>query len=525
MNGEKEYIMSIDVGTQSVRAMVFNRCGETIYQERLITPPYYSLQVGWAELPAASVWENLCEVCRKLAAQMGDEIHKVAACGLTANRDNIIALDADDAYVRDWIIWVDQRRAPEVLEDIRKNWRGVKKLVYRVKKGFFDYILPRAKFNWFKYHEPETWKRAAKYLTMGGLITYKLTGEFADSVGMQVGVLPFDTKKLDYFTFDFIYEAMGVRRDQLAENLYAPGEKMGEVTARAAAETGLPEGLPIIAAGGDKQCEVLGAGAFSEDQAVLSYGTLATVSITSKQYVVDEKMSFYTFPSSIRGMYYEEFLLDRGFWLVSWFVNQYAKEQGQPDFLAEMNQKAGEVPAGSSGLFVYPFWAPHSAVYPNAKGAIVGYTDNHGIEHIYRAILESIAYSMRLGYEQICAKTKTPIKELIIVGGGSKSDVAMQLTADIFNVPAVRLEASEIGAIGAAIPAGIHAGFYADEAEAIELTRSVEQRFDPIPANVKVYNDLYENIYLKFYDKMETVFTKLDEYSAADADSLTTERN
>lgn len=513
---EKDYIMSIDVGTQSVRAMVFTNDGENVATERILTEPHYSLQPGWAELPAPSVWENVCTVCNALCKSMGDDINRVAACSITANRDNIIPLDENGEYIRDWITWVDQRRAPEAVFEAKHKWGGTKKLAYLFERGVMEFILARSKFNWFKYHEPETWNSTAKYLTMGGLITYKLTGEFADSLGMQSGVIPFDTKKLEYYKLDLIYQAMGVRRDQLADNLYPPGEKMGEVTKKAALESGLPEGLPIISAGGDKQCEVLGSGAFSEDTAVISYGTLATISVTSKKYVADKKFSFYTFPSSIRNMYYEEFLIDRGYWLVTWFCNQYAAEADFPEFLQNINEKAAKIPPGSDGLFIFPFWAPHYVVYPEAKGCIMGFTDTHLPEHIYRAILESIAYSLKMGYGKIRKKTKKDIRELIIVGGGSQSDVAMQLTADIFNVPATRLKTKEVCGQGAAIPAGIYASFYEDEKDGVEHMLKVDKVFEPIPQNVKVYEDIYKNVYLKMYETNLEIFRKLDKYSKSE---------
>ena len=100
---EKDYIMSIDVGTQSVRAMVFTNDGENVATERILTEPHYSLQPGWAELPAPSVWENVCTVCNALRKSIGDDINRLAACSITANRDNIIPLDEHRESIRDWI--------------------------------------------------------------------------------------------------------------------------------------------------------------------------------------------------------------------------------------------------------------------------------------------------------------------------------------------------------------------------------------------------------------------------------------
>lgn len=420
------YIMAIDVGTQSVRAVVFNCEGQEIANERVLNDPYYSLEPGWAEVPADDFWKNVCLVTNRVCKKLGEDINKINACSITANRDNIIPLDNDGNYIRDWITWVDQRRVPESVKDAHNQVKGKNKIIHTFGKSFFNMLSNRSKFNWFKYHEKETYEKAYKYLTIGGLITYKFTEKYHDSVGMQVGVLPFNVEKLDWYDLDIVYEIIGVRRDQLPK-LFHAGQVMGYVTEKASLESGLPVGLPIAAAGGDKQCETLGSGSFTERQATISYGTLATVAITSKRFVKDRKLSYYTWPSSIPHAWNPEFYIDRGYWLVTWFCKQYALEKDFPQLLNEMNEKAKNIPPGSNGLFVYPFWAPHYVLYPDAKGAIIGWTDDHTREHLYRAILESIAYALRDGLEIIEKHIKNKVQEIYVVGGGSKFDVAMQI--------------------------------------------------------------------------------------------------
>lgn len=510
--GNEGYIMSIDIGTQSVRAIVFTPDGEIIANERIISEPYYSLQPGWAEVPADSIWQNVCIVTKGVAKQLGENINKVKACSITANRDNIIPLDEDNNYIRDWITWVDQRRTPEAIEYARKHIKGLEKIIHSVKKSFFDLITSRSKFNWFKFHEPETYKKTKKYLTMSGLITYKLIGKFHDSMGMQAGVLPFNTEKFDYYDIDLVYKTLGVKREQLADKLFHAGEIMGYVTEEASRVSGLPEGLPIIAAGGDKQCETLGSGSFSEKQAVISYGTMATIALTSKKYIKSNHFSYYTFPSTIAGAWNPEYNIITGYWLVTWFCRQYAKEQDFPSFIKEMNEEAIKIPPGSKGLFVYPFWAPHPELYPNARGSVIGLTDDHTKAHLFRAILEGIAYTLKDGLKLIQKGTKKEIEEIYIVGGGSKSDVAMQITADIFNVNTIRLQIPEVCALGAAIPAGIAVGMFKNEEDGLKQMLKGKEVFTPKLENVKIYEDIYENVYKKMYKTNESIFKTLRKY-------------
>lgn len=504
--------MSIDIGTQSVRAIVFNPDGEAIASERIISEPYYSLQPGWAEIKADSIWKNVCFVTNGITKQMGGDIQKIKACSITANRDNIIPLDEKNEYIRDWITWVDQRRTPEAVDYARKHLKGINKIIYILKKKFFDMITKRSKFNWLRFNESDTYKKTNKYLTMSGLVTYKLVGRFHDSVGMQAGILPFDTEKFDYFDMELVYDLLGVKREQLADKLFQAGEIMGYVTPEASQESGLPEGIPIIAAGGDKQCETLGSGVFSENQAVISYGTMATIALTSKKYIKSKNLAYYTFPSTINNAWNPEFNIITGYWLVTWFCKQYAKEQDFPSFLKKMNTEVANIPAGSNGLFVYPFWAPHPERYPDARGAIVGLTDDHSKAHIFRAILEGIAFTLKDGFELIQKSTKQDIEELYIVGGGSKSDVAMQITADIFNVKTIRFKHSEVCAVGAAIPAGIAIGMFKDEKEGIDRMMKEKVEFTPNPRNVKVYEDIYRNVYKKMYHINHPIFKTLKKY-------------
>ena len=194
-------------------------------------------------------------------------------------------------------------------------------------------------------------------------------------------------------------------------------------------------------------------------------------------------------------MLFRSFSIDRGYWLVTWFCRQYALEEDYPVLLNQMNKKATDIPAGSNGLFVYPFWAPHYVLYPDARGAIIGWTDDHRKEHLYRAILESIAYALRDGLEIIEKKMKTKVKEIYVVGGGSKSDLAMQLTADIFNIKTIRLQTHEVCAAGAAIAAGVAVGLFENEKEGVNKIVRKERIFYPLKENRETYDDIYKNVY------------------------------
>ena len=508
----KGYVLSVDVGTQSVRAIVFDPRGRHVVSARKISAPYYSRQSGWAEVPADQFWQDSCEVIREVTKSLGDELSELKAMAVTANRDNILALDEQDKPLRDWITWVDTRRAPEAMEALKKELKGIDRAIYLADYAFFSMVAYRSKFNWIKYHEPEVYHRAKRYVSITGHLNLKLCGVFRDARGMQVGYVPYQAKHQDWYRIKSVFRFMGVRREQLPD-LVAPGEVIGNVTEEGHLLTGLPLGLPVIASAGDKQCETLGSGVFDPSQATISYGTMATLGTTIFRHIEDKKLKFYTFASCIPDAWNPEYSIYRGYWLVTWFCQQYAKESGMPEFLKQMNEEVKEVPPGANGLFVFPFWTIHPGLYPHGKGMIAGWMDHHREVDLYRAILESIAYALKEGLELIEQKSKMNVKKLTVVGGGSQSDTAMQLTADIFNLPVVRLEDKEISAMGAAINAMVWAGFHPTFEAAVKAMVQEEKTFWPDPKNVAVYEHLYRDVYKKVYKCNEGLFKTLGEFS------------
>jgi sugar (pentulose or hexulose) kinase len=170
------------------------------------------------------------------------------------------------------------------------------------------------------------------------------------------------------------------------------------------------------------------------------------------------------------------------------------------------------VPAGSMGLMLQPYWTPGIKVPgPEAKGAIIGFGDVHTRAHVYRAILEGLAYALREGKERIEKRSGVPITELRVSGGGSQSDAAMQLTADIFGLPTARPHIYETSGLGAAIDAAVGLGLYPDFATAIRAMTRVGKVFHPIPANQKMYDRLYKNVYRKMYARLQPMYAQIAE--------------
>ena len=508
----KDYLAVMDIGTQSSRVIVFDTHGNVISQASRTAQPYYSQQPGWAEMPSDQVWNDCKDILTEVTRELGDEKKNIRSLAITANRDNIMPLDKNLTPLRDWIIWLDKRQTPEAVHAIHHKATMKTRLVSGVARGLMDYAASNSKFNWIKYHEPEVHQQAAYYCTLSGYLTLKLTGNTADATGMQCGYLPFDTAHETWFAFDFMYEVFGVRRDQMF-TLVKQGDILGTIITEAAQATGLPEGLPVVATAGDKQVESLGAGAFTPREAVISYGTMASLSVMMNKPVSDLHFKFNTFPGALPKKWNAEFHIYRGYWLITWLYWQYAGHyESYDEFLSEMTTAAQSVPPGSRGLFLFPFFTQHEGFHPDARGSIVGLTDTHRREDIYRCFLEGIAFAMRQGLDVIEKASHQKTKRVIVCGGGSQSDVGMQITADILNRPTVRLDNVEVCAIGAAILGGKAVGVFKNVEEGINAMRREARVFMPHAANVAIYEDIYENVYLPYYKNNEDAFRVLNKY-------------
>lgn len=336
-----------------------------------------------------------------------------------------------------------------------------------------------------------------------------------DSTGNQVGYIPFDYKNQQWSTPGDMKWKMFPMSSSMLPELVQPSEQLGVISSEASRKTGIPKGLPVYAAAADKACEVLGSGCLTPEIGCLSYGTTATVETTNTKYT--EIIPFIPpYPSAVPGAYNTEVMIYRGYWMVSWFKQEFGLREQQ---IAEKRGVAPEqifdemirdIPPGSMGLMLQPYWSPGVKVPgPEAKGAIIGFGDVHTRAHIYRAILEGLAYALKEGAAKTEKRNGVKIDRLRVSGGGSQSDVAMQLTADIFNMPAERPHTYETSALGAAIDAAVGHGLFSNFDEAVKEMTRVTQVFEPIPENRDRYRDLYEKVYRRLYSRLKPLYTNI----------------
>jgi sugar (pentulose or hexulose) kinase len=508
----KDHVLAIDCGTQSVRALLFDLRGNLSYKVRIPIESYRAEHPGWAEQPPEYFWEHLCLACQRLWEESPVPRDAVAGVALTTQRSTVVNVDAAGTPLRPAIVWLDQRRT-EGLPRIGGLWG----LAFRL-SGMAEtaaYLQAEAEANWIRTVQPEIWERTHKYMFLSGYLTYQLVNRFVDSVGCQVGYVPFDYKGLSWSKkWDWKWQAVPMEK-RLLVDLIPPTETLGEITHQAAEETGIPVGLPLIAAAADKACEVLGAGALEPSVACLSYGTTATVNTTSRRYVEVIPL-IPPYPSAVPGAYNLEIGIFRGYWMVSWFKQEFGlyerQQANELDCTPEelFDQLVEAVPPGSMGLMLQPYWSPGlRSPGPEAKGAIIGFGDVHTRAHVYRAILEGLAYALREGLERTQKRLRVRTPEVRVSGGGSQSDAAMQITADIFNRPASRPHIYETSGLGAAMDAAVGLGLHPDfETAVAEMTR-VRDTFEPRPDVHEVYEGLYQRVYRQMYRKLRPFYEQI----------------
>jgi len=344
---------------------------------------------------------------------------------------------------------------------------------------------------------------------------HRLVGEYVDSAGSQVGYVPFDYKRLDWASPpDFKWKAVAVQREQLPR-LVPPGGVLGALGQKAAEALGLPVGLKLIAAAADKACEVLGCGVLEADVAQLSFGTTATVNTTQAKYVEVQRM-LPAYPAAMPNAWNTEIQIYRGFWMVSWFKREFAhrevalaREKGVA-VESLFDELVREVPAGSMGLTLQPYWSPGVRdPGPEAKGSIIGFGDVHTRSHVYRAILEGLVYGLRAGAEQIERKTGRKMRRVVVGGGGSQSDAAMQITADVFGIAAERPEVYETSALGAAMNLAVGLGLHADYPTAVRAMTRTGRRFEVDATAHRTYDDLYREVYREIYPRLRPLYRRI----------------
>jgi sugar (pentulose or hexulose) kinase len=499
----EDTVLTVDCGTQSLRAMLFSRTGMLLDKAKVPYEPYFSPRPGWAEQDAGTYWEALCAAVRTLKARSGPAFALIQGVGVAALRNSPVLVDAEGEPLRSAILWLDTRKARRVY---RPDW--ARHALYAA-IGVLPVLLHAqedCKTTWVRQNQPELWDRAAKVLQVSGFLNHRLTGRFQDSIASQIGHTPFNYRALRWCRAgELNARAFPVEPGKLPE-LVLPGSIIGPVTRAAAAATGLAEGVPVIACASDKGAECLGTGCTGEAMASLSLGTAAVVQTISPRYF--EPLPFMpAYPAPMPGQHCPEIQVFRGYWMINWFLREFAAQE-----LAEgralgvppeklLDRFLRDVPAGSMGLMTLPHWGAQLKD-PAAKGSMIGLGEVHTRGYFYRSLIEGLAFGLRDGLERIERAGRFRADRIGIAGGASQSAEICQITADIFDRPLWAGETFEAAGLGAAALTAAGAGLHGSVAEAVGRMVRPGRIFAPRAANAGLYRDLYHKVHRRIQRRL-----------------------
>ena len=504
-------VLTVDLGTQSVRAMLVNKDGHILSKTQYrYEKPYYSTFPGWAEQKPDVYWDAVCYVTNRLKMEARDHWSNIIAVTITTIRDTCICVDKNGKPLRDFILWLDKRQCK-----VKKPLPFLSSAIFSVAgmKDTADLQRKVSACNWIMENEPEIWEKTHKFIFISGYLIFMMTGNMVDSVANMIGHIPFNSKTRTWMGKNELSRCVFNIENEKLIDLLEPEETLGHITEAASAATGIPKGLPLIATGSDKGCETLGLSCLKPDSAAIGLGTTATIQFTIDRYM--EPLPFIpAYPAVLKGRYNPEVQVYRGYWLISWFKKEFAAKEVeqaeklgvQPEALLDATLK--KIPAGCEGLIFQPYFTP-GVVMPKARGAIAGFSDAHTRAHIYRAIIEGINFALMDGLYTMQKRGKVNIEKLFIAGGGSQSDTICQIAASMFGLPTYRIQTYEATGLGSSIVAFTAMGIHADAYHAAAKMIRIKDEFLPDKREHETYKFLFDEVFSKIFGKLLPLYNKL----------------
>ncbi|MGD9954736.1 MAG: FGGY-family carbohydrate kinase [Candidatus Nanopelagicales bacterium] len=495
-----DLVVGVDCSTTAAKAVVWDAAGRAVSSARV---PYELSQPrpGWGEQNAEDWWSAFSDAVRR-AVQTVDS-SRIAALSLTHQRESFVCLDADGQPIRPAMLWLDGRATHEVQEFGTEDVHRVTGKPPNPTPGWYKLL-------WLAKHEPETMARVGKVVDLHGFVVHRLTGRWITSVASAdpLGLVDLSTGDYD----DALLAAAGLDRSQVPE-LVAPGYVVGAVLDELADDLGLRRGTRVVAGAGDGQAAQLGTGITGPGAAFLNLGSGIVSGTVSDTYSYGRE--YRTLCAATPGKYSLETFMGGGTFNLTWFVERFSAVDPRAlglDVSAEsiLETAAAHLPPGSEGLMVLPYWTGALTPYwdHDARGVMVGLTGVHGKSHVYRALLEGIAFEQRLLTEGLVEVLDDPVERVIVLGGGSRSSVWCQIIADVLRRPVEVVSEPESTCLGAGMLASVAAGIHPDLPSAAEAMSGISRRHEPSPRRSDEYDRLYA-VYKDIYPSLQPLFGRL----------------
>ena len=504
------YYIGIDIGTSSVKALLIDSGGRVIKT----SVPEYSFQTPkplWAEADPLDWWEATQQAIKELLLKV--QSSEIAGIGLTGQMHGMVAMNKEGSVLRPCIMWNDQRSHLECDEITERV--GQKKILSITGNP----VLPgftAPKILWTQKNEPELFALIDKVVLPKDFIRYKLTGSFFSDVSDASGTSLLDVGKRTWS--QEMFDCMGWPISWMPE-VTESTEVSAKISAEAATLTGLLEGTPVVAGGGDCAAQAVGSGIVEEGKVSVTLGTSGVVFAQSDEYRVEPNGKLHAFCHAVPGKWHVMGVMLSAAGSFQWYKNQFGMEEqriekeGGANAYETLTKEAQQVIAGSEGLFFLPYLSGERTPHPDpyARGCFIGMSLRHQKKHHTRAVLEGVSYGLNDSLSMMKELGVNP-NEIILSGGGSRSALWKQMLADIFATPCAMVNALEGAAYGAAILAAVGVGGFGTVQEACSSFIQKIETVDPGP-NLETYKRNYP-IYKSLYPTLKAQFAKIAESNA-----------
>jgi len=502
------YIIAHDVGTSGNKAVLVDTSGNVrgkCFQPYTVHYP----RPGWAEQEPEDWWGAVTSTTRQLLRDTGVSPADILCVTHCTQLLGIVPMDSSGRPLKRAIIWLDNRACGQADSVMRKF---ISARVFALVAGATlcgKDCIP--KLLWLKSEEPETYRKTERILDANGYLMYRSTGNMVME-WTGASVFGIDLKKKTWLKGVFRYVGLDPAKfPPLVRSI----DRVGGLTKEAATACGLLEGTPVIAGAGDAPCAAVGSGAVGEGEGHVCLGTSGWVGVVTERRPRG-KYGMATIQSADPDKTFLIAETETAGACLQWMGDElYRPEKAQPqpgDVYAFMDEKVGQVPAGSDYLLFTPWMCGERAPVADCyvRSSFLNLSARHSREHMLRAVYEGVAYNMRWIVEIVDRHFGFALPALRVIGGGAKSGPWMQILADVTNrrVEAVQ-DPQEAGAVGAALVAAVGLGIYPGF-EALKNVVRVARVYEPGEDNREVYDSLFRS-YRESYGSLKRFYRRLNE--------------
>ncbi len=492
-------ILAVDVGTTSMRGILFSKSGTVLASASRLTPMIYTGQ--WIEQDPDVFTGGLVSICTEIAA-----LHPVDAISLTAFRSAPALVDRQEKALTRFIMWQDTRN-----KDICESLSPHNSHVHQKSGAVINTVFTATKIRWFRDHMPDIYQKAYKAMVVPDYMMLFMTGEFVTdhTYGSRSSLMNLRTLCWD----DDLLEIFGVDKEKLC-SLIPQGTVAGTVTEGFARLTGIPAGVPVVSAGGDQQCGALGLGVLDERTLEINSGTGSYIISLIGEPNFDNQ-SLICNVSAIQGKYTLESGVLASAAALNWLMRTFYPDiMGEPPDYEAFNRLAASSPPGANGLYCLPHFQGCGTRRwdPDARAGFLGFTLSHTRGDMARALYEGICGEIVKSVQalpDICRRAE----QVHIAGGLTGSGIFNRILCDMLDRPLIKAGNAQATAIGAFVSAGVALHVFPDHAAGVKAARAGDAtvRYTPDPQTARLYRN--------YLSDSEALFDSLSAFKARKGDS------